>query len=338
MKIVIMAGGQGTRFWPWSVKNKPKQFLPLMSEDTMLQQTYSRFRKWLPQEKIFFITTKDYYQIIKDQISSIHDNQILIEPMPRDTAPCIALTAMHFINNHDDEPFAAVPADHYIPDDAYLKEIFLKAEKAAQHAGSIVTLGIKPTRPETGYGYIHAEETKANSDGILKVKAFIEKPSKYKAEKLIREPYMYWNSGMFIWKPSTIEYYMKKFQPDIWNILIDKDKDKDIQSRYSSLPKISVDFAILEKAEKVYTIPVDLMWDDVGNWSAMERLNNTTNENNFLNGDIHLLDTKNCIIKSEDKKTIVIGVEDLIIVSTEDGLLVCHKMHEQRIKEILKMI
>ncbi|WP_078412235.1 mannose-1-phosphate guanylyltransferase [Priestia abyssalis] len=336
MKVVIMAGGQGTRFWPWSVKDKPKQFLSLMSEETMLQQTYNRFLKWLPPEKIFIVTSEDYVSLVKEQIHSINDNQIIIEPLQRDTGPCIALTALHFLRNDDDEVFAAVPADHYIPEDASLPEIFGLAEKTAETDLAIVTLGIKPTRPETGYGYIQADMNGKQNHRVLPVKAFIEKPCKEKAEKLFKNDHVFWNSGIFIWKPSTIAYYMEKFQPEIWEPL--KRYGTVSMYQYSLLPKISVDYAILEKAENIYTIPVNLEWDDVGTWGAWDRLHEKTDEDNLLQGDIHLLSTKNCIIKSENRKAVVIGVEDLIIASTEEGLLVCHKSQEHKIKQILKDI
>lgn len=333
MKVVIMAGGQGTRFWPWSVKEKPKQFLPLISEDTMLQQTYKRFQKWLPIDKIYIVTTEDYLSIIKEQIPLIDEKHIIIEPAPRDTAPCLALTALHFLQKNDDEVFAAVPADHYIPDNEVLQNALIKAEKEAEEDGTILTLGIKPTRPEPGYGYIRAVEDNMNSQGLLKVKTFIEKPSKEVAEKLIMEEKTFWNSGMFIWKPSTIKYYMKKFQPDIWRLL--EDTKSDLGVNFYQLPRISIDYAILEKAENIYTIPVEIQWDDVGNWSALERLKNPNNKDNLVIGEIYSLDSQNCLIKSDHKKTVVIGVDNLIIVSTEEGLLVCDKDHEQKIKEII---
>ncbi|QNF28466.1 mannose-1-phosphate guanylyltransferase [Metabacillus elymi] len=339
MKVVIMAGGQGTRFWPWSVKDKPKQFLSLMSNETMLQQTYNRFRKWLPSEKIYILTTEEYFSLVKEQIPSINNNQIIMEPLPRDTAPCLALTALHFLKDNDNEAFAAVPADHYIPDDHVFPEIFSLAEEIAENKCAIVTLGIKPTRPETGYGYIQAERNEVSNNEVsknevLRVKAFIEKPSMKKAVELLKTDNIYWNSGIFIWKPSTIGYYMEKFRPDIWEKL--KNCEQVSKTQYSLVPKISIDFAILEKADTIYTIPVNLQWYDVGNWSAWDRLNNKKNGENLVQGDdIHLLTTKNCVIKSEDKKAIVIGVEDLIIASTEDGLLVCHKSLEHKIKDIL---
>lgn len=331
-----MAGGQGTRFWPWSVKDRPKQFLSLMSEETMLQQTYNRFRKWLPPEKIYIVTIEEYVSLVKEQLPSMRDNQILIEPASRDTAPCIALTALHFLKDHDNEAFAAVPADHYISDDSVFPEIFTLAEKIAENEHAIVTLGIKPTRPETGYGYIQAEKFAGANNQVLKVKNFIEKPSREEAEILLKEKNIYWNSGIFIWKPSTIAYYMERFQPEIWRNI--KNCEQNLKREYFKINKISVDYAILEKAESIYVIPVNLEWDDVGNWSAWERHNKNSSENNILLGDVHVLSTKNCVIKSEDRKVIVIGVEDLIIASTEEGLLVCHKSQEQKIKDLIKSV
>lgn len=328
-----MAGGQGTRFWPWSVKDRPKQFLPLVGKETMLQQTFNRFNKWLPSEKIFVVTSKDYVPLVKEQIIGINDRQIIIEPTQRDTGPCMALAALNFLKCHDDEPFAAVPADHYIPEDNSLPKIFELAENVAQEEHAIVTLGIKPTRPETGYGYIQAEINQEQENGVFPVKAFIEKPSIIQAEKLIETEGVYWNSGIFVWKPSTISYYMKKFQREIWEIIQFNWDELDL--KYDLLPKISVDYAILEKASQIYTIPSNFYWDDVGNWTAWDRLTQKENGSNTILGDISLLSTENCIIKTENQKAIIIGVQDLIIASTKDGLLVCHKSHEQTIKQII---
>lgn len=336
MKVVIMAGGQGTRFWPWSVKERPKQFLSLMSEETMLQQTFHRFRKWLPPEKIYILTTEEYLPLVKEQLPSIKKNQILTEPMPRDTGPCLALAALHFLKKGDNEAFAAVPADHFLLDDHTFPEIFRLAEKIANNEHSIVTLGIRPTRPEPGYGYIQAGKQDESNHNVFAVNRFIEKPTIAKAEQLLENENIYWNSGIFIWKPTTIKHFMEKFQPDIWEKI--NNNVQDLKAQYALLPKISIDFAILEKADSIYTIPVNLPWDDVGNWGAWERLNKKTNEENLLHGDIHLLSTYNCTIKSDDKKVVVIGVEDLIIASTEEGLLVCHKSQEQKIKEVLNKI
>ncbi|MTT30898.1 NTP transferase domain-containing protein [Terrilactibacillus sp. BCM23-1] len=332
MKVVIMAGGMGTRFWPWSVKDRPKQFLPLISEETMLQQTYQRFQNWLPLDKIYIVTSKEYVPLVEDQLPNLYKSQMIVEPLSRDTGPCLALTALRLLEEND-EPFAAVPADHYIPEESSLPKLFQLAEEVAEKGRSIVTLGIEPTRPEPGYGYLQVEEGDYQSK-VLPVKKFIEKPNKKKARELLKSNRVYWNSGIFIWKPSTIIYYMKKFQPKMWQIL--SHHMDDLEQAYSKIRKTSIDYAILEKAASVYTIPSHFKWDDVGNWSAWERHHQKSELGNVVSGDVYLQSTKNCSIKSEKQKTIVIGVEDLIIASTDEGLLICHKSQEQKIKEIIK--
>ncbi|WP_370223709.1 mannose-1-phosphate guanylyltransferase [Cytobacillus sp.] len=331
MKVVIMAGGKGTRFWPLSVNEKPKQFLRLINEKTMLQQTYNRFREWLPEDKIYIVTTEEYAPLVKAQLE-VPEQQLILEPYQRDTGPCVTLTALTFLKENDDEVFAAVPSDHYLPDNDSIYKLFTLAETAASSDLSIVTLGIKPTRAETGYGYIQAH--KEINQKVLKVHSFIEKPNKNQAEALLRQENVFWNSGIFIWKPSTIVYYMDKFQPQITKNIAGYLKGN--ASEYANLPKISVDYAIIEKAESKFMIPADIQWDDVGSWTSLERLIKKEDDMNLLQGNIHVLSSKNCIIKTEDRKTIVIGAEDLIIASTKDGLLVCHKSFEQEIKGILK--
>ena len=330
-----MAGGNGTRFWPLSVNKKQKQFLGLINEKTMLQQTYNRFKKWVSQDKIYIVTTEEYAPLVKEQLEVTEQNLIL-EPYQRDTGPCVTLTALTFLKEDDNEVFAAVPSDHYIPDDDSIFKLFTLAETTAESELSIVTLGIKPDRPETGYGYIQAEPHNKFNENVLKVHSFIEKPNKYKAEELLKQNNVYWNSGIFIWKPSTIVHYMDKFQPQITKKIREYLNGND--SEYGNLSKISVDYAIIEKAEAKFMIPANIPWDDVGSWTALERLLKKNEEVNLLQGNIHVLSTNNCIIRTEEKKTIVIGAENLIIASTKDGLLVCHKSHEQEIKKILKEI
>ncbi|WP_251555323.1 mannose-1-phosphate guanylyltransferase [Neobacillus muris] len=334
MKVVIMAGGRGTRFWPWSVKDKPKQFLSLMSDESLLQQTYNRFLEWLPPEKIFIVTLNEYVPLVKEQVAGIEPSNLIIEPLQRDTGPCMALTALKFLRENDDEVFAAVPADHHIPEHKDLPDLFKIGENQAEIGRSIVTLGMRPTRPEPGYGYILVDSEAEQKNQVWPVKAFIEKPNMEKAKKLLDYENVFWNSGIFFWKPSTIEHYFRNLSPDIWEEL--KDCTNISEAQYALLPKISVDYAILEKAETIFMVPACFHWDDVGNWSAWERLHEEkTSVNNLIIGNVHVLSTNNCIIKSDEQKTIVIGVEDLIIVSTTEGLLVCHKTQEQAIKNIL---
>ncbi|MBE1447147.1 mannose-1-phosphate guanylyltransferase [Paenibacillus sp. OAS669] len=334
MKIVIMAGGQGTRFWPRSVKRKPKQFLSLTSEETMLQQSYRRFAQWVPKASIYILTTREYSATVKEQLPDLDLAQILLEPEPKDTGPCIALSALHFMTKGENEVLVTTPSDQYIPDDKRLWEALLQAEAVAENGHSIVTLGIVPTRPETGYGYIETEEP--DSGGAVLAKAFIEKPPLDKAVQLFQQKNMYWNSGIFVWKPSTIAYYMTKFQKEMWVLL--SSCGGDWEKVYHRLPKISIDYAILEKATTIYTIPVHFEWDDVGSWTSLERIFEKDSKGNIVMGDVSATYTENSIIYTEDHKTVVIGIKDVIIVSTPDGLLVCHKSQEQQIKDVLKLL
>lgn len=334
MKIVILAGGAGTRFWPRSVKERPKQFLALTSEETMLQQTYRRFRQTMPADHIYVVTAQCYEALVREQLPELAERNLLLEPEQRDTGPCIALTAHHFLTQEDDEVLATLPSDHYTENSEQLIRALLQAEQAAGRDKTIVTLGIVPTRPETGYGYMRTAEPRTY-DGLLEVTSFIEKPRLELAETLIRDPGVFWNSGIFIWKPSTIAYYMQLHQPAIWNTV--SGTDDQVADRYATLPKISVDYAILEKAETILTLPYRFKWDDVGIWTALERIQDVDADGNIVNGNgkIFVDSTTNSIVYTNHPKTLIIGVQDLIVVSTGEGLLVCHKSAEQRIKSAL---
>ena len=330
MRAVIMAGGRGTRFWPRSTAAKPKQFLALTSKLTMIQESYRRFRQWLSADRVHIVTTAEYRDLVFEQLPELAPGQLIIEPEGKDTGPCIALTALTFLRRGDDDVLVTAPSDHYLSDAAELRRALELAERTACRDRNIVTLGIVPTRPETGYGYIDA----AKSDGqgeVLPVRRFMEKPPLKVAERLYRTERVFWNSGIFIWKPSTIAYYMERHQPELWSRL---SQAEDPADAYPRLPKISVDYAILEKAASIYTVPVRFQWDDVGAWTALERLHPPDEQGNLISGDVVTLDAERNIIHSDGTKAAVIGVRDLIIVSTAGGLLVCHKDHEQSIKEL----
>ncbi|MBD0381557.1 mannose-1-phosphate guanylyltransferase [Paenibacillus sedimenti] len=335
MKVVIMAGGKGLRFWPRSVEERPKQFLALTSRDSMLQMTYNRFRKNIDAADIYVVARSSYITLIREQLPYLDPSRLIIEPDQRDTGPCIALTARFFLQQGIDDVLVTAPSDQYIPDDKALMKALLEAERLAGKEKSIVTLGIVPTRPETGYGYIRAasESIAGQAQRVLK---FVEKPNEQRARELLLEPDTYWNSGIFIWKPSTIDYYMKLYQRDLWNKLWLS--EEPLETVYATLPKLSVDYAILEKATTVFTIPVHFVWDDIGSWTAMERVFPKDEQGNIIFGDVYPLHINNSIVYAEEQKVIAIGVEDLIIVSTKDGLLVCRKSEEQHIKMAMDMI
>jgi mannose-1-phosphate guanylyltransferase len=327
-----MAGGRGTRFWPLSTSVKPKQFLALTSEQTMIQEAYRRFREWLPADRVHVVTAAEYVPLIRSQLTELAAEQLIVEPERRDTGPCMALTALHFLRRGDDEVLVTAPSDHYVSDPAELRRALELAEQTARQDRNIVTLGIVPTRPETGYGYIDAGAAQEPGE-VLPVRRFMEKPSLDDAERLYRTERVYWNSGVFVWKPSTIAYYMKRLQPELWSRLSGAG-DEELKDVYPHLPKISVDYAVLEKAESIYTVPVRFQWDDVGAWTALERLHPMDEHGNVISGDVLTLDAERNIIRADGAKAAVIGVSDLIIVSTAGGLLVCHKDHEQSIKKL----
>ncbi len=329
-----MAGGKGARFWPKSTDSKPKQFLNLVSSDeTMLQQSYRRYRKYLEPEDVYVLTCSGYAAAVRKQLPELESDRLIIEPAQRDTGPCVALMAHYFLCRHLDEVLVTVPSDQYMADEADLHDVLLTAEQAARSEGVVVTLGIVPTRPETGYGYIRTEY---GMSGLQPVVSFIEKPTKTKAEALIRQPNVYWNSGIFVWRPSTIASYMKLYRPEIWQAV--DVPEEQLRDTYASLHKISVDYAIIEKVEKLLMIPISFHWDDVGSWRSLERIFPADDQGNVIRGDVYGEDIRNCIIHAEKRNVVVIGAENLIVVSTDEGVLVCHKSAEQHIKHAVQWI
>lgn len=348
ISAVIMAGGKGERFWPKSRQKMPKQLISLTDDcKTMIQLSVERVSKLISEENIYIATGIDYASIISHQLPNIPSANILVEPMGRNTAPCIGLAAIHILRKDPNGVMVVLPSDHLIMNDKEFLNTLKSAVSVAKNENNLVTIGITPTYAETGYGYIKTGEKIKNisKQEILEVERFVEKPDKSTAEAYVSSGNYLWNSGMFIWKASTILKNIEMHLPDLYQGLmkikdnIDKDDIEEIlYEEYQNFDSISIDYGIMEKANSVYTIPGNFGWDDVGSWNALERIFDSDNYGNILKGNVISVDTKGCIIESEDKLIATIGVEDLVIVETKDATLVCPKSKCQDIKSLLKQI
>jgi mannose-1-phosphate guanylyltransferase len=349
LAAVIMAGGKGERFWPKSRIKLPKQLLKLTGEDTMIQSTVKRISRIVDYDNIYIVTNPDYASIISNQLPEVPTGNILVEPMSRNTAACIGLAALHIEKRcEEDAVMMVLPSDHMIRDEDEYIRVLEKAAQVAQHNTNIVTIGIKPDHPETGYGYIKMGQriTARGMEPVHEVEAFVEKPDKETAEKYLETGQYLWNSGMFLWKVSTIMKNIKIHMPKLYKALsiirqaIDSDDAESVlYKEYEKLDSISIDYGIMEKADSVYVIPADFGWDDVGSWTALERIEEPDENGNIIKGNILSVDTKKCIIQGGNNKLLaLLGLEDLIVVDTDDVTLICPKDRAQDIKKLLQEI
>lgn len=356
---LIMAGGKGERFWPLSTDEKPKQFLSLLGNKSMLQMTVERVSKIMPLDRIFIVTGEMYKSLVLEQLPDINERNIIIEPIGRNTAPCISLSAMYIKNIYDDAVIAVLPSDHFIQNDDRFNEILISGHEFIEdNKNNIITIGITPDRPETGYGYIkysneknalktddstYAAMDKDNIE-VLEVEKFIEKPNLEKAKEYISEGNYLWNAGMFIWHIDNIIELTKKCLPHTYEVLksIDmkslKSYEKTCKEKYPLVDNISVDYGIMEKVDTINVIPGDFGWDDVGSWFAIERYSDKDTNNNVCKGDIKSIDSKENLIISTGKPIVVVGANNLLIVENEDMVFVCNKDQIDNMREIKKTI
>ncbi|MHC1749533.1 MAG: mannose-1-phosphate guanylyltransferase/mannose-6-phosphate isomerase [Cellulosilyticaceae bacterium] len=343
---VIMAGGKGERFWPASRKELPKQFLSLTADGkTMIQHTVARLESLVNIDDVFVVTNKDYRDLVLKQLPDIPKENILLEPMAKNTAPCIGLAAVHVKQKYEDAVMLVLPSDHLIK----YNEIYVDTLKAAIEVASedenMLTIGITPSYPETGYGYINfgkdAEDIKKSN--IYKVKRFVEKPNLETAKEYLTSGKYLWNSGMFVWKASTILNNFKTLLPDTYKglqriqLAIGAENEQSVlETEFSQFEAESIDYGIMERATNIYTIPGSFGWDDVGSWLALERINKTNDSGNVVDGNVITIDTKNSIIQAKNKLIATIGVEDIIVVDTEDAILICDKEHTQDVKKVIE--
>lgn len=340
--VVILAGGIGSRLWPKSLVAKPKQFLDLLGTgQTLLQQTFQRFFSFIPKENIFVITHEDYSPLTHAQLPDLPIENIIIEPSRKSTAPSVAYISMKLLAKDPDANLIVAPSDHIIVDiDKFQKSVAVGLDFAA-HLNALVALGVKPLYPNTGYGYIQYETREVASD-IYKVKTFTEKPNLDLAKIFLDSGDFLWNSGIFIWRVRSVLAAIEKYLPEMYEVFdaereyLNTDQERQAIDRiYPLCTNISIDFAIMEKADNVYVIPSTFGWNDLGNWSSTYESIEKDYLGNAVSGEhILIIDATKCVVNAPDKKLVVLqGLDDFIVVDTKDALLICKKEKEQEIKD-----
>ncbi|WP_271808448.1 mannose-1-phosphate guanylyltransferase [Clostridium beijerinckii] len=344
---LIMAGGKGTRFWPLSTEEKPKQFLNLIGKDTMIQMTVNRIKPIIPIERIFVCTGSMYVDLVKKQLPELPERNIIIEPEGRNTTPCIALSAFVIKRYYKDANMIVLPSDHLIKDEDKFRNIVQVANDfLGNNEEAIVTLGMKPDRPETGYGYIKYtnKAEKKNEFNIFKVDKFVEKPNEEKAKKYLEDGSYLWNGGMFLWKISNIINEIKKYSPEIYEAIheievVEEGSLQDlINDKYHKTESISIDYAVLEKSTNVYVIPSEIGWDDIGTWKAVERYKEKDVNNNILYGNAKVIESKCNIAINSCKRVVMIGIDDVMTLETEDSIYIVNKEYMENLRDYKNIV
>lgn len=344
-QIIIMAGGVGSRFWPMSTPSFPKQFIDVMEVGkSLIQLTVDRLEPICPARNIWVVTNEKYADIVKEQIPDIPVDNILLEPEARNTAPCIAYACWKIQKQHPKANIVVTPSDALVINTTEYQRVLSKALDYTSSKEAIVTIGIKPSRPETGYGYIAAAEL-TNVDEIYKVEAFKEKPDLSTAEKYLAAGGYYWNAGIFVWNVETISKAIRTFQPKLAGIMDEMsasfftDKEKEVVGKlFPTCDKISIDYAVMEKSKEIYTLPAEFGWSDLGSWGSLRTLLPQDADGNAKVGnDIRLYECKNCVVHAADESKVVVqGLDGYIVAEKHGQLLVCSLKEEQRIKEFGK--
>ena len=339
--VVIMAGGVGTRFWPFSRSMNPKQFHDVLGTGrTLLQQTADRFEEICPKENVFIVTSQDYIQIIKEQLPFMTDNQILAEPSRRNTAPCVAYACYKIATQNPDANIIVAPADHIILREKAFENRINLALKATAKNDILLTLGIMPTRPDTGYGYIQYIHTQ---DEVKKVKTFREKPNLELAKLFVTSGEYVWNAGIFIWNVQSIKKAFAQNSPQIHEIFsrgesvyFTKNEPDFINQVYQTCESISIDYAVMEKADNVYTVMGDFGWSDLGTWKSLYEVSEKDENENVVDGETMLYGVTNSIIKTpKDRLVVVQGLDGYIIAEYDNVLMICEKEQEQFVKNFV---
>jgi len=347
IRAVIMAGGAGTRFWPLSREKKPKQFLPIVSDKTMIEETVHRLLAQMPLNNIYTIANFEHTQLIRSLLPDLPEENLLLEPQGKNTAPSLMLATAWIYLLNPKAVLAALPADHIIKDTSlFLKKLEAGAATATK-GKDLITFGIRPTYPATGYGYIKFSPKKplrVLDELFYEVQEFKEKPEYDQAKTFLEKGNYFWNSGMFLWQADVFARKLEQHSPSMflyWKKILDALKNKNetqMATIFEEIPSISIDYALMEKAEGVLMCKGDFGWSDVGAWSSLADSWPQDKEGNALRGENIILNSQNCLLYNPHKLTALIGVKDLIVVDTDDALLISHKNQDQRVKDIVEKI
>jgi len=344
MYVVIMAGGVGTRFWPRSRLKHPKQLLNILDERSMIQATIDRLDNLISYDQIYIVTTKPQKNEIQKQLDFLKSENLIIEPKGKNTAPCIGLAAVILKHRDPDAVMAVLPADHRIRKTEKFRKVLSAAEALASQKECLVTIGINPTYPATGYGYIQLDNRndEINDVPINRVKTFAEKPDLKTAKLFIKSGDFLWNSGMFIWKAKTILKEIEESLPELYDGLMEIEKylgteseHEVIEKVYCQIKSISIDYGVMEHSENVYVLNGEFEWNDVGSWEEVYKISTKDTNGNVAVGEHLLKDTNNCLIDSPKRFVAAIGVKNLVIVETDDALLICPRDRTQEVKELV---
>lgn len=343
---IIMAGGSGTRFWPKSTADYPKQFLNLLGKRSLLQKTVERIAPLVSDERVIVVTRQAYGDLVRQQLPELSEDSVIEEPVARNTAPCVAASAQLLLNRDPNAVMIVLPADHQILDEKAFINVLQTAVSAAESSRSLVTIGLKPSRPETGYGYIHYKREPVSSENGLNlhaVREFREKPDEKTAKEFLASGDYLWNSGMFVWRADVILEAFRTHQPGIYQLLDylrgDGDLNSNLRRFYEEAPSVSIDYAIMENAEDVKVIPAEVGWSDLGSWKvAHELAEKDANENSIEATHSSVHDSAGNLVRLADKKKVValVGVENLAIIETEDALLVCDLDKSQDVRKVIE--
>jgi mannose-1-phosphate guanylyltransferase len=339
---VIMAGGIGSRFWPASRKEQPKQFLDPFGNGTLIQNTVARLQGLIPPERCLVVTHDRYVEQTQKQLPAVPEENILAEPISRNTAPCITYAAATLADRDPDATMVVLPADHAIGNVQQFHDTLAVALEAAQEPDALVTIGIEPTYPATGYGYIQYDGADEDELAAHPVRTFAEKPDQPTAERFIDAGDFLWNSGMFIWRADTILSQVERHLPDAYDAFepvreaggsVDLDTLKDA---FRESPRISIDYGVMEQADSVYVVPGAFEWNDVGDWRAVYDLSEKDEHGNVIQGDVIMQDSSRCYVQAGDRLVVLVGVHDAVVVDTDDAVLVCNRESAQQVKQVVE--